>query len=167
MGERISMTYSAGAFLKRDGNYLLMKRAMDRKHFPGKWSNVGGGLEPHELRDPMQACLREIFEETGIPPGRVYNLALRYIIVRRAVDAIRYSYVYFGETDVTDVVDTDEGSLHWVPEEELLDREYTQTFAAMMRHYVHTPEDGRVVVGVTGNSANGLHMNWAVLEDFE
>ena len=27
MGERISMTYNAGAFLKRDVHYLMMKRA--------------------------------------------------------------------------------------------------------------------------------------------
>ena len=167
MGKRISMTYNAGAFLKRDGHYLMMKRAMDRKHFPGLWSNVGGGIEPDELGDPMQACMREIYEETGIPPDRVYNLALRYIIMRRAGDSIRHSYVYFGETDMAEFVDTDEGTLHWVPEEELLNREYTQTFAAMMRHYLCTPVDDRVVVGVAENNAGSLRMSWAVVEDFE
>ena len=60
MGERIKIGYSAGAFLKRNGHYLLMKRAPDRKFFPGLWSCVGGGIESHELTDYLKRpCLYE------------------------------------------------------------------------------------------------------------
>ena len=158
---------AAGAFLKRDGHYLLMKRSPDKKIAPGVWSNVGGRMELQDKGDPLTACYREVFEETGIPAGRIYNLILRYIIIRKAGDIIRQNYVYFGETDMAEFIDTDEGTLHWVPEEELLNREYTQTFAAMMRHYLYTPVDDRVVVGVAENNAGSLHMSWAVVEDFE
>jgi len=155
----------AGAFLKRDGQYLLLKRADSRQLAPGKWSCVGGHIEPHELGAPLAACLREIEEETGIPQEQVRNLALRYIIMRKAGNTIRQSFVYFGETDAVDVVQSDEGMLHWVPEDELTDREFTQTFAAMLAHWQNTPSP-QVVIGTAENDS-GLRMNWAILEDFE
>ena len=163
MGQRIKAVYSAGAFLKRDGLYLLMKRGLDRKRFPGLWSNIGGGIEAHELYDPQQACLREILEESGIQPHEVFNLELRYVIISRIKDVLRYSYIYFGETDAVELMETEEGTLHWVPEDELLDREYSPTFTAMMRHYLETPEDGRVVIGVVEN--RGGSVNWSVADD--
>ena len=168
MNENIIFIYGAGVFLKRNEHYLLMKRSPDKKVAPGVWSNVGGHVEPNlDSGDPLTACFREIFEETGILAEQIYNLILRYIIIRRADNIIRHSYVYFGETDVIEFIETDEGTLHWVPESELLDREYTQTFAAMMQHYVYTPVDGHVVIGVAENKAGSLHMNWAVVEDFD
>jgi len=167
MGERVTVFYASGAFLKRDGQYLLMKRSPDKKIAPGVWSNVGGKIEAEDSGNPLAACYREIYEETGIPAEKVFNLTLRYIIIRRAGDVIRHSYVYFGETDMADFVDTDEGTLHWVPEDELLNREFTKTFAAMLQHYVYTPEENYVVVGVAENNAGNLQMSWAAVEDFE
>ena len=44
---------------------LLLKRASDRgKKNSGKWGNVGGSVEPGET--PLQACIREANEETGL-----------------------------------------------------------------------------------------------------
>ena len=167
MNDKITLLNAANAFLKRGSKYLLMKRAANKEVAPGVWACVGGKFEPQELNDPLAACLREVYEETGIPAERIFNLKLRYIILRRAKDTIRQSYIYFGETDVEEVIDTNEGSLHWVPEEDLLNREYTKTFAAMMRHYLHTPVEECVVIGVAENRGGSLYMNWSVAEDFE
>ena len=49
MNENIILNYGAGAFLKRDGHYLLMKRSTDKKIAPGVWSNVGGHAEIYDL----------------------------------------------------------------------------------------------------------------------
>ena len=156
------------AFLKRRDRYLLIKRASHKKVAPNVWSGVGGNIEPHEYLEPSETCLREVYEETGIPADHIHGLALRYIIVRRAKDVIRLSYGYFGETDVERVIDTDEGTLHWIPERDLLAREYTQTHAAMLAHYLYTPDPAaRVVVGVAENAAGKAHMVWSVLEDFD
>jgi 8-oxo-dGTP diphosphatase len=79
----INLSIGAAAFLKRGDEYLLMKRADNRKIAPGVWSAVGGKLETYELNDPQAACLREVQEETGITAVQIYNLKLRYVIVRR------------------------------------------------------------------------------------
>lgn len=164
----ITLRNGAAAFLRNGDNFLLMKRADNRKIAPGVWSGVGGHMEPHEINDPMTACYREIEEETGIARSQIPALDLRYIITRRYQNEIRQSYVYFGETTATQVIQTNEGILHWVPTRELLARVYTQTYAAMLTHYVHRePSDTAVYVGVAGNDHGRLHMTWAKCEDFE
>ena len=168
MNEKIILQNSAGAFLKQNGHYLLMKRSPDRKIAPDVWSCVGGHSEPDEINDPMAACLREIHEETGISKDHIFSLELRYIIVRRAKNAIRQNYVYFGETDVSGIIDTKEGTLHWIHEKDLLNREFTKTFEAMLKHYINMPDkQKRVVVGVAENHFGKLNMTWSVVEDFE
>lgn len=164
----IVLLNSSVAFLKRNGQYLLMKRAMGRKIAPGIWSGIGGHADPEELNSPLSTCLREIFEETGITQNHIFKLELRYIIIRRADDVIRQNYVYFGETDVSDVTDTEEGTLHWIPEAELLEREFTKTYDAMLKHYIKvSDENAPVVVGVAENMGGKLHMSWSTVEDFE
>jgi len=156
------------AFLKNGGQYLLMKRADNRRISPGVWSGVGGHMEPDEIDDPLRTCYREIQEETGIARDDIPSLTLRYIITRRSKDEIRQTYIYFGETTKTDVIQTDEGVLHWIPEDQLLNRPYTQTFAAMLAHYVQShPNDDAVVVGVAQKHDGKLQMSWSRCEDFD
>ena len=151
----------------RDGKFLLMKRAPNRKIAPGIWSCPGGHIEPEEFDDPQSACLRELQEETGITADRIFDLTLRYVIIRRWRDILRHNYIYFGRTDAEETIETREGTLHWVSRSELLDREFTQTFGAMLRHYIFTPEPDKVIVGVAENNAGRLRMSWCAAEDFE
>ena len=124
-------------------------------------------MEPCEINTPLAACYREIEEETGIVRSRIERLDLLYIITRRLADEIRQSYIYFGETLQTDVIQTDEGELSWVHESELLEREYSKTFVAMLNHYItRDPQDYAVYVGVAGNTNGLLKMNWTRCEDF-
>lgn len=164
----ITLQNGAAAFLKHNGQYLLIKRAPGRKIAPNVWSGVGGHIEQHELNNPTEACLREIYEETGISKDHIFNMELRYLIIRRSKDVIRQNYIYFGETDIVDFVDTDEGTLHWVPEPELFKREFTKTFDAMLHHYIDTPDNmGRVVVGTAQSNSGNPKMIWSHLEDWE
>jgi len=164
----IILRNGVAAFLKNDGKYLLMKRAENRAYNPGFWSGVGGHMEPREINDPCRACYREIEEETGIAESKINSLELLYIIIRRSRDEIRQNYIYFGETAQTGVIQTDEGKLFWIPADELLNREYTKTFAAMLEHYVKRDKHDRAVyVGVAENDGGKLRMNWSKCEDFE
>jgi 8-oxo-dGTP diphosphatase len=164
----IFLQNGAGAFLKNNGYYLLMKRSPEREIAPNLWSCVGGHMETYELNDPIKTCLREIEEETGIKKENIYNLKLRYIIIHRYKNMIRQNYIYFGETDKKDLINTEEGTLHWIEENELLGKEYTKTYKKMMEHYIKTPDlEERVVIGIAGKELNQLKMEWAIAEDFE
>ncbi|MDR2931735.1 MAG: NUDIX domain-containing protein [Oscillospiraceae bacterium] len=123
------------AFLKHEGQYLLIKRSPDKKHFPNVWDGVGGGVEKDEFQTPDKAILREIYEETGLKRNDVSGLTLRYVHVKRIDDFLCYHYVYFGEASKNDVWQTDEGVLYWVSEKELFERTYSPTMEQLLRHY--------------------------------
>ena len=165
----IKLRTGAGAFLSNNGNVLLIKRSPNKKLAPGAWSCVGGHIEPHEMNDPYETCVREIEEETGISRSEIESLELLYIMIRmRSGGEISHWYIYFGETTRTEVIQTNEGTLHWVPESELQNLEYTQTFTAMLKHYAaRSPEDRAVYVGVAGNDNGSMTMTWGRCEDFE
>jgi len=168
MNSTITLRNGVAAFLRNSGKYLLMNRATNRKIAPGVWSGVGGHMEPYEINDPLSACYREIEEETGIIQNEILSLKLLHIITRRSNYEIRQSYIYFGETAKTDIIQTDEGNLSWVECKELLNREYTKTFAAMLEHYSsRNLNDSAVYVGVAENDNGKLRMNWSRCEDFE
>ena len=167
-----------GAFLYRDRDgvreYLLMKRADDRPIAPGMWSSVGGKMEPEEINDPMAACLREIAEETGITQDKIEGLTLRYLLMRHRGNTISQSYIFFGSTDAEpspDCLESYEGSLHWVRQEEVLTRTFSATHHAMLRRYfAQTPEERAAegfVVGTAENNAGSIQVRWSVLDWFE
>ena len=168
MESKIILQNGAGAFLKNNGRYLLMLRSPTREIAPNIWSCVGGHMETDELNDPLETCLREIKEETGITKENIHNLKLRYIILRQYKNKLRQNYIYFGETNITDLLETEEGTLHWIHENELLEKEYTKTYMEMMRHYIETPDpEERIVAGIAGGNAGKLKMSWSILEDFD
>jgi 8-oxo-dGTP diphosphatase len=90
MDNTIILQNGAGAFLKNNNCYLLMKRSPEREIAPNVWSCIGGHMETYELNDSIKTCLREIKEETGITEEHIFNLKLRYIIIRRYKDKIIY-----------------------------------------------------------------------------
>jgi len=169
MPSNIVLQNASGAFLKNGDNYLLIKRSENREIAPGFWSCVGGHMEGNEINNPLETCLREIKEETGITEDHIFNLHLRYIIIRRYRNIIMQSYIYFGETDKNEYINTAEGTLHWIHEEELYKKKYTRTYAEMIKHYLQNKEvlSEKLVLGVAEKKLGQLEMNWSVLEDFE
>jgi 8-oxo-dGTP diphosphatase len=167
MGNKIILQNSSGAFLKNGESYLLIKRSPTRIIAPNVWSCIGGHMGKDEINDPLEACLREVEEETGIKREHVYNLNLRYIIIRQYKNIIRQNYIYFGDTDIKEFKDTEEGTLHWIEEEKLLEKEFTKTYVEMMKHYLQNKYNKKIVVGIAGKESNKLNMNWAIVEDFE
>lgn len=56
-----------------DGLEVLVLRRGPGGRNPGSWETVHGTIEPGET--PVQASLRELREETGFVPQRLYNLS--------------------------------------------------------------------------------------------
>lgn len=155
------------AFLENDGCFLLMKRAPNREVNSDFWSGVGGKIEPCEINDPYSACVREVKEETGISNKNIEELRLRYIIIRKHKDVIRQSYIYFGKVNTKSFMDTDEGTLYWIPKEELKYKQYTSTYTKMMKHYLSSDADDRnIFVGIAESVDGKLKMCWSKVEDF-
>jgi 8-oxo-dGTP diphosphatase len=169
MKDNIILRIGSGAFLRNNDHYLLLKRSPEKDLAPNVWSCIGGHMEENELGNPFETCIREINEETGITKEHIFNLKLRYIMVRKYKNTIRQYFIYFGETDADEIVNSKEGTLHWIKEEELLTKEYSRTFAEMLKHYFQNksePEE-KIIVGVAGGESNELKMSWSILEDYE
>jgi 8-oxo-dGTP diphosphatase len=122
---------------------------------------VGGHMEENEINNPFETCVREIWEESGISKEHIYNLKLRYIIIRQYKNIVRQNYIYFGETSVKEIVNTEEETLHWIKEKNLLEKEYTKTYTEMVKHYIQNKNiyKDKIIVGIAGNELGGLKMN--------
>ncbi|TCL65961.1 8-oxo-dGTP diphosphatase [Hydrogenispora ethanolica] len=166
----VRLRQMAAAFLANGEDLLLMKRAETRELAPGLWAPVGGHLEPAELNDPAAACLREIWEETGIRPERLADFKLRYIISRLRGAEIRLQYIYFGRTLDRFFHPTGEGELHWIPAAQALSLEMAPTSRLLLEHYRRTgKENGAIYIGTMAAAPDGRHplVSWAELSDWE
>ena len=81
------------AIIYKDGRFLITRRSLNKKVFPGKWTVPGGGLEIDDYVDTppttadnqwyfvLETSLRrEVREEVGIEMGKVdYLLDLAFI----------------------------------------------------------------------------------------
>ncbi|ADU25754.1 NUDIX hydrolase [Ethanoligenens harbinense] len=58
-----------------DGRFLLQKRSLRKRLYPGKWDITGGGVRAGE--SSLEAACREVEEEVGLtlPPRRMQKLA--------------------------------------------------------------------------------------------
>ncbi|HYT04036.1 MAG TPA: NUDIX domain-containing protein [Gemmatimonadales bacterium] len=59
---------------------------------PGSWETVHGTIEPGET--PVQAALRELAEETGLAPVRLYNASRVEAFYRHATDEVALGPVF-------------------------------------------------------------------------
>jgi len=74
------------AIIYKDGKYLILKRSLNKKAFPGRWTVAGGGLELDDYVNTKKATpdawyfvltdslRREIKEETGLEVGKPHYL---------------------------------------------------------------------------------------------
>ncbi|MCU6793396.1 MULTISPECIES: NUDIX domain-containing protein [Paenibacillus] len=158
----------ATAMLFHDNDLLMMKRSPTRTLNPGMWAAVGGHLDPGEISSPRNACLREVCEETGLQEEEIIDLKLQYILIRLNQQEIRQQFIYTAHTTRRDVIQTEEGVLHWIPREQVLDREIPFIFHRLLEHYFeHGPTD-HIWVGTAGfDQYSAPEVHWTALVDPE
>ena len=106
-------------YVRHDGKTLMLlrnKKANDMH--AGKWNGLGGKFEPGET--PEACAIREIREESGLT---VRNPALRGILTFPGFDGEEdwYAFVFVADTFEGELIDSDEGELHWIDDDRLLD----------------------------------------------
>src|SRR2546422_7725178 len=72
---------------------LVLRRAPGGRS-PGSWETEHGHIEPGET--PVQAALRELAEETGLEPDRLYNLSRVEAFYRHQTNDIVLIPVFVG-----------------------------------------------------------------------
>lgn len=162
-----SLRVMTTAYLFHNGSVLLMERSSQRSFIPGVWSGIGGHVEPTEYGDLRSACLREIEEETGLQSEDVQKLVLRYVISRQRKNELRQQFIYFGTTTKTELGATDEGTLHWIPSNQVFDCRMTDSNRLMLRHYFDNEPSNQVWVGTMYGEDGEPKMHWALMSDWE
>jgi len=121
---------STAIIYNNDGKYLLLRRALNKKAFPGKWTVPGGGLETDDYANTPpttsdgqwyfaieKSLRREIKEEAGIEVSKLkYLLDLTFI----RPDGVPVAILSFYGSYLSGEVKLDEDSIEyaWVTYEE-------------------------------------------------
>lgn len=95
---------------------LLIKKA-EGKLFAGMYNGLGGKLEPGET--PKEACIREIFEESGekiklTNPTHIATLTFPH---KQVINL----HAFYDIIDEVEITENREGKAAWLPVEFLLD----------------------------------------------
>jgi len=95
---------SSTAIIHKNGKYLLVRRSLNKKAFPGRWTVPGGGLEVDDYinlptsgagqwYNAVESSLRrEIKEETGLEVGKLNYLVDIAFIRPDGVPVVILSY---------------------------------------------------------------------------
>jgi 8-oxo-dGTP diphosphatase len=106
-------------YLKRNGQTLMLHRIKKENDLhAGKWNGLGGKFLPGE--SPEQCVIREVQEESGliIEKPRVHGFIT---FPGFAGDDDWYVFVFSARQFGGQLIDSDEGHLHWIEDERLSD----------------------------------------------
>ena len=136
------------SFVLNADDVLLMKRAPHKRVFPNRYNGVGGHIERDE--DPLTSAMREIKEETGLDVRDLDLCAVYNIDAGEATGIVLF--VFTAASDSREVVANDEGTLHWVPREAIMQLDLVEDLpiilprilarrASDLPHFVHVSYD--------------------------
>ncbi len=105
-------------YLENGDNILMLYRNKKKNDInEGKWLGVGGHIENFE--SPYESALREIKEETGLTVNSLEFRGLITFIADRK--ELEYIFVFSSEDFSGELIECDEGELHWINRNKILD----------------------------------------------
>jgi len=87
---------------RKGPEFLVLKRSDDETIYPGLWQIISGGIEKGEKA--YEAASREIEEEIGMKPLRLYNTPLTNTFYFVSSDSVNLSPVFAAEVDAETAV---------------------------------------------------------------
>ena len=137
-------------YLTREGEVLCLYRIGSRVVSNRYIGSCGGHFEEDELNDPLKCILREAREELGLAENDLEGLSLRYITHRLMGGEIRQNYYFFARLKDQKELSSNEGTLRWVPCEEVPSLHMPVSAKHMILHYLSTGRyDDRIYCGIT------------------
>ncbi|MCB9435722.1 MAG: NUDIX domain-containing protein [Anaerolineales bacterium] len=106
-------------FVTHGEDILLMKRGPHKRIFPGYYNGLGGHLERDE--DPLTGAIREIKEESGLTVKNVQFCGSTHVDAGQDTGILLY--IFKAEATTREVIESDEGTLHWLSLAEVLSRD--------------------------------------------
>ncbi|MDO4773111.1 MAG: 8-oxo-dGTP diphosphatase [Bacillota bacterium] len=105
-------------YVRKDGKTLMLRRDKKDAELHGyKYNGVGGKLERGE--SPEDCAFREIREETGLTAkSLVFRGHLTFPYFDDVVDWLVFVYECYDFEG--EIVESDEGSLHWIDDENIM-----------------------------------------------
>ena len=123
-------------FLYRDDKFLLLQRAADKKFAPNRWTGVGGKVEADEYGDLSASALRELQEETGVPPSRLEAFTLRRVLYHNRLGESLMGLLYYTARYEGKTPSCNEDSLYWKRSEEFASLDIIETTAFVLPYLV-------------------------------
>jgi 8-oxo-dGTP diphosphatase len=105
-------------YIKQNGKTLMLHRIKKANDVhEGKWNGLGGKAGPGE--SPEECARREILEESGL---RAHSLDLRGFLTFPEFTPGKdwYVFVFHVHDFDGDLIDSPEGRLAWIPDDEIL-----------------------------------------------
>lgn len=119
--------------IHQSGKVLVTQRDWQKSVCPGKWENTGGSVLSGET--VLEACVREVKEETGLS---IPSEAFRYLATIRTKEAFIDTYLAYTESDLSSVSLQAGETIHyqWLDLEALNALVYSEDFAKpIVRQY--------------------------------
>lgn len=100
------------------GLEVLVLRRGPEGRCPGSWETVHGTIEPGET--PVQAAVRELAEETGLAPTRLYNASRVEAFYRHGADEVALipAFVAFVDPVARARSSAEHDRVEWLPSSE-------------------------------------------------
>ena len=140
MKERYMLSPRTLIFLLNGEDVLLIQRAPGAHLFPGMLNGVGGHVERGE--NVMSAAQRELREETGLD---IPDLSLCCVLhADEGPDRPGVLvFIFVGHTEQRDVVESGEGTLHWVPVTQINELNLIPDLPEILGRVLALPGDGQ------------------------
>lgn len=140
--------------------YRIGSRVANRKYV----GTCGGHFEEGELNDPLKCILREAEEELGLAQTDLEGLSLRYITHRLTGGEIRQNYYFFARLKQEKELSSNEGTLRWIPLQEIPSLCMPVSAKHMILHYLET---GRFTDCIYAGITEETGTKFTVMKEFD
>ena len=160
----IKLRNMTSVYFANDEGVLCLYRIGSRVANNRYVGSAGGHFEMDELNDPKACVLREMGEELGLSEDDVEGLALRYITHRFTGGEIRQNYYFFARLKAERTLCSSEGTLRWVPWEEIPNLHMPVSAKHMILHYL---KEGRYTEDLYCGVTEETGTNFVPMRDFQ